>query len=144
MFEVDMRADETDFNSKALEAEIKELEEEIGELDGLDSDMIDAVGLSGGLATNKKKIGSFVGSAILPAEWKEELEFFKELETLETSITSGLRAGKEKEKSEFESLIREVEQELEKVTPRKPEPAPIVPEAIVAPASEAAAPVDAE
>jgi len=142
MFEVDMRADENDFNSKALEAEIKELEEEIGELDGLDSELIDAVGLSGGLSTNKKKLGSFVGSGILPAEWKEELEFFKELETLETSITSGLRGGKEREKSDFESLIREVEQELEKVTPKRPEPAPIVAEA--AAVVEAAAPVDAE
>jgi len=120
MFEVDMRQDENDFNSKALEAEIKELEEEIGELDGLDYDMIDAVGFSGGLSTNKKKVGSFVGAMVLPAEWKEELEFFKELETLETSVTTGLRAGKEKEKSEFETLIREVEQELEKVTPKRP------------------------
>ena len=57
---------------------------------------------------------------VLPAEWKEELEFFKDLETLETSVTTGLRAGKEKEKSEFETLIREVEQELEKVTPKRP------------------------
>ena len=143
MFELDMRQDENDFNSKALEAEIKELEEEIGELDGLDYDMIDAVGFSGGVSTNKKKVGSFVGAMVLPAEWKEELEFFKELETLEASVTTGLRAGKDKEKSEFETLIREVEQELEKVTPKRPEPVVAAVEPVVAVPAEAGEPVDA-
>jgi predicted RNA-binding protein with RPS1 domain len=41
MFEIDMREDELDFSSKIAEEERKELEEELGELMGLDEDMDD-------------------------------------------------------------------------------------------------------
>jgi predicted RNA-binding protein with RPS1 domain len=41
MFEIDMREDELDFSSKIAEEERKELEEELGELMGLDEDMGD-------------------------------------------------------------------------------------------------------
>ena len=66
MFEVDMREDEQDFNSKAMEAEAKELEEEIGELGGMDDDMIDCVGF--GSSTHTQRVGSFVSMSSLPAE----------------------------------------------------------------------------
>jgi hypothetical protein len=66
MFEVDMREDEQDFNSKAMEAEMKELEEEIGELGGMDDDMIDCVGF--GSSTHTQRVGSFVSMSSLPAE----------------------------------------------------------------------------
>jgi hypothetical protein len=66
MFEVDLREDEQDFNSKAMEAEMKELEEEIGELGGMDDDMIDCVGF--GSSTHTQRVGSFVSMSSLPAE----------------------------------------------------------------------------
>lgn len=66
MFEVDLREDEQDFNSKAMEAEAKELEEEIGELGGMDDDMIDCVGF--GSSTHTQRVGSFVSMSSLPAE----------------------------------------------------------------------------
>ena len=69
MFEVDLREDEADFSSKAMEAEIKELEEEIGELNGLDDDMVDCVGF--GQSFQPTKIGSFVSMSAIPADWKE-------------------------------------------------------------------------
>ena len=143
MLEVDMREDEQDFSSKAFEAEMKELEEEIGELSGLDDDMVDCVGF--GQSFQPTKIGSFVSMSLIPADWKEEMEFFKELESVNTIKLTGLRAGKASEQAEFESLLKEVEIELEQAAVRAPrrveEP---VPEAAVeAPAEAAAAPADA-
>jgi hypothetical protein len=113
MFEVDMREDENDFNSKAMEAEMKELEEEIGELGGMDDDMVDCVGF--GSSSHSQRVGSFVSMTSLPAEWKEEMEFFKELDTTDVAKISGLRAGKKAEQAEFEALLKEVELELEQV-----------------------------
>ena len=52
-----------------MEAEIKELEEEIGELNGLDDDMVDCVGF--GQSFQPTKIGSFVSMSAIPADWKE-------------------------------------------------------------------------
>eukprot|EP00596_Hydrurales_sp_CCMP1899_P000474 CAMPEP_0119039820 /NCGR_PEP_ID=MMETSP1177-20130426/9488_1 /TAXON_ID=2985 /ORGANISM="Ochromonas sp, Strain CCMP1899" /LENGTH=553 /DNA_ID=CAMNT_0007004159 /DNA_START=179 /DNA_END=1840 /DNA_ORIENTATION=- len=122
MFEVDMREDEQDFNSKLMEAEMKELEEEIGELGGMDDDMVDCVGF--GSSSHTQRVGSFVSMAgqktfaSLPAEWKEEMDFFKELETTDTSKMSGLRAGKAAEQAEFETLLRAVELELDQAATR--------------------------
>ena len=41
MFEVDMREDQADFSTKVREADLKEMEEEIGELSGLDEDLFE-------------------------------------------------------------------------------------------------------
>jgi predicted RNA-binding protein with RPS1 domain len=134
MFEVDMREDEADFSSKALEAEIKELEEEIGELNGLDEELVDAVGF--GQSLQPTKIGSFVSMSAIPSGWKEEMEFFKDLDTINTKKTTGLRAGKASEQAEFEALLKEVEIELEQAAARAPK-APVEPELkVVEPADE--------
>jgi hypothetical protein len=120
MFEMDMREDEADFSSKALEAEIKEMEEEIGELNGLDEEM-DNGGTFGFSSTfNPKRFGSFVSYSSLPAGWKEELEFFKDLENVSNENMSDLRAGKSKEQLELESLLKEVEQELQQAAKKVP------------------------
>lgn len=74
MFEVDMREDEMDFSSKALEAEIKELEEEIGDLMGLDEELGDPLGLTTG-----KRLGSFISLSSLPEEWRQQVEGLKEV-----------------------------------------------------------------
>lgn len=112
MFEVDMREDERDFSSKAMEAEIKELEEEIGELRGLDDEMVDSLGAGSPFSANR--MGSFVGLDILPAEWKDQMEFFKEAEITAKSKMSILKGGKNTEKVAFESLLRTVEAEIER------------------------------
>jgi hypothetical protein len=39
------------------------------------------------------QISSSLSSLGLPAEWKEEMDFFRELETTDTMKMSGLRAG---------------------------------------------------
>eukprot|EP01038_Epipyxis_sp_PR26KG_P012900 gene12900-17284_t len=116
MFEVDMREDAADFSSKAVDADLKEMEDEIGELSGLDVDLIDAGGF--GTTFKANRFGSFVSSSIIPAEWKDELDFFKELESTESTITAKLRGGKVVEQSEFESLLKEVELELEQASAR--------------------------
>lgn len=111
MFELDMREDEADFSSKAFEQELKELDEEIGELKGLDDDLFDSIG-AGSIFSNR--VGNFVNMASLPADWQKELEFFKEAETAEKSKGSMLRSGKKGEVTQFESLVREVESEIER------------------------------
>ena len=60
--------------------ELKELEEEIGELNGLDDDMLDATGFGYKPSSN---VGSFISASMLPAGLKEQMEFFKEMEASE-------------------------------------------------------------
>ena len=112
LFEVDMREDAADFTSKVADIELKELEEEIGELSGLDEDLVDTMGF--GEPFNTMRLGSFVPAASLPAEWRDEMEFFGELETSESTRMGGLKAGKASEQAEFEALLKEVEAELAK------------------------------
>jgi len=118
MFELDMREDAADFSSKVVEKELEELAEEIGELNGLDEDMTepDRFGLKN--PSQRSKFGSFVSLKSLPNEWKEEMDFFKQLEISETEITSKLRGGKAADQAEFESLLKEVELELEQAATR--------------------------
>lgn len=116
MFEIDMREDAADFSSKALEAELKELEEEIGELNGLDEQMVDSLGL--GVSFSDNRFGSFVSQLSLPEEWKAELGFFKEQSDALDKKTSGLRAGKASELSEFEKMMKEVEVEMDQAASR--------------------------
>ena len=48
------------------------------------------------------------------------MDFFKDLESVNTNKLTGLRAGKAAEQSEFESLLKEVEAELEQASARAP------------------------
>ena len=48
------------------------------------------------------------------------MEFFKELEGINTSKMSGLRAGKAAEQAEFDNLLREVEKELDQAASQAP------------------------
>jgi predicted RNA-binding protein with RPS1 domain len=112
LFEVDMREDQADFSSKILENELKGLAEEIGELEGIDDDVVDALGFGTPLET--RKLGAFVPSASLPQEWVNELEFYKEFDEINSIKLTGLKGGKGAEQAEFESLLREVEAELER------------------------------
>ena len=48
------------------------------------------------------------------------MEFFKDLESINTSKMSGLRAGKQAEQAEFETLLREVEKELDQAASQAP------------------------
>jgi len=141
MFEVDMREDAADFSSKVRDAEMKELEEEIGELMGLDDDMSSGIGFGSTTSLSSKKVGQFVSLSSLPAEWKAEMEFFKELEKAEGDRKIGLKAGKASEQSEFESLLREVEVEIDASNARAPrrDDAPVVEEAQAPPAQAAPA-----
>jgi hypothetical protein len=80
------------------------------------------------------------------------MDFFKQLDSAEGDITSKLRGGKAAEQAEFESLLKEVEAELEQASsrgPRNPTPAPMAEpvvmavEAVVAEAvAEAVEPVE--
>lgn len=119
MFEVDMREDQADFSTKMQEAELKELEEEIGELNGLDDDMFDpAFGVSS-IVNVGQKLGNYVSMKSVPKEWTESIAFFKESLEAESAKVSNLRKGKVAEQSEFETLLREVEVELEASAPRQ-------------------------
>jgi predicted RNA-binding protein with RPS1 domain len=114
MFEVDMREDEKDFTSKVAELELKELEEEIGELSGLDEDLVDTMGF--GEPFNNMRLGSFVPASSLPAAWRDEIGFFEDLASSEDARVGGLKQGKSLEQDTFEKLLREVESELDKAS----------------------------
>lgn len=111
MFELDLRADEADFSSRAIDMDLKEIADEIGELDGLDAELVGDQRF-GNADYGKAKFGSFVGMKNFPSEWQKEMLFFQDLETAESSFKSKLRGGKSGDISELESLLKEVEAEL--------------------------------
>lgn len=117
MFEIDMREDASDFESKIQEQELKELEEEIGELGGLDDELIDSLGF--GTIVNNKRVGSAISVSSIPEDWRKQMSFFKESESDDTNILSRLKGGKKAEQEEFEKLLREVEVELEAASARR-------------------------
>jgi len=143
LFEVDMRKDADDFSSKVQEMELKELADDIGELNGLDEDIIDALGFGAGtFPTNK--FGTFVNKDQLPAEWQTELEFFKDLENTSEINLSGLKGGKKGEQEEFERLLREVEAELAASASAKKSAAASEPALVAAGSDETADPKTAD
>ena len=78
--------------------------------------MIDAPGFGTRLGST---FGSFIPpSFTFPSDWKDQMDFFKDLEATETTIKSKLRGGKASEQSEFDNLLKEVELELQQVTAR--------------------------
>jgi len=140
MFELDMREDAADFSSKVVEAELKELEEEIGELSGLDDDMLDATGFGYKPSSN---VGSFISSSMLPAGLKEQMEFFKEMEASEGAVATRLKGGKKGEKEEFENLLKEAEAELLQSNSKRGGAAVEIPVAVAATPVESEVPVEA-
>jgi len=132
MFEVDLRQDEADQSSKMFEAELKELEEEIGELNGLDEDIVDysigSVGYKGAL-----KVGSSVSWSAFPPQLKQDMEYFKDIST----SSSKIREKKEEAMAELEAIVREIEGTM-KIPPKVEDAATPPPSAVpeeVAPAS---------
>ena len=128
MFEVDMREDQADFSTKVREADLKEMEEEIGELSGLDEDLLDSDGMgalgAGGanfrMSSNAARIGNYVSGTTMPKEWSDKIDFFKDVFSAESTKVTALKKGKSAEQSEFEALLREVEVELEAMSARQP------------------------
>ena len=48
------------------------------------------------------------------------MEFFKDLETVNSAKISGLKAGKAAEQAEFDNLLREVEKDLDQAAAQAP------------------------
>lgn len=122
MFEIDLRQDEADQSSKMFEAEMKELEEEIGELNGLDEDIVDyslgSVGYKGAL-----KVGSSVSWSVFPPQMKQDMEYFKDISVTSTKV----REKKEESIAELEAIVREIEGTM-KIPPKmETEPANATP-----------------
>merc|ERR1712100_940229 len=110
--------DMSESSSKQLEQEAKGLSEEIGELAGLDEVLCeDAFGM--GTSFNNKQFGASVPVEGLPDEWIKELSFFKESSSFQEESAAILKGGKKNEQAEFEKLLREVEIELDAVSPRR-------------------------
>eukprot|EP01041_Mallomonas_annulata_P005256 gene5256-10513_t len=116
LFELDLREDENEFSSKVMEQELAELEEEIGELEGLDDDMTDSLGF--GVPFTGSSLGLQVDRNMMPAGWGAEMDFFKEFDSVQSETITGLKGGKKAEQLEFEKLLKQVEQELENAASR--------------------------
>lgn len=151
LFEIDLRETEADMSSKIMEEEAKELAEEIGELSGLDEEMVDSIGV--GIPYKINRMGSYISMSTLPAEWREQMDFYKELSNFETAKLTKLKSGKKGEQAEFEALMRELEAEADRAprSRRSAEAAPafddipaVAIEPTVAVAVESEVPVDAE
>ena len=71
--------------------------------------MIDSIGF--GSEYKRNKVGAFVSLNALPEEWKNQLNFIKELDTEENQKQKGLRAGKAGEAIELNALVQKMEQD---------------------------------
>jgi hypothetical protein len=111
LFELDYRQDNEDTSSKEQEVEERELADEIGELDGMEQDMMDSAGFGidcGDLTSHR--VGSFFSLQSMPAEWRNELDYLHESESMSTALNQKLRSGKRADAMEFDALMRELEQ----------------------------------
>merc|ERR1719387_709143 len=141
MFEVDLREDAADFSSKIEEAELKELQNDIGELMGLDDDMF-AMADFNIMSSGPQSVGAHSMGLLeqLPDDWKSEMTFFKELSNTASSLDAMYRGGKASEQQEFDALIREVETEInanKKSIPDIEDVPEVAPEAVSAETSTA-------
>ena len=141
MFEVDLREDAADFSSKIEEAELKELQNDIGELMGLDDDMFSMADFNM-MSTGPMNVGGHNMGLLeqLPDDWKSEMTFFKELSNTASSLDAMYRGGKASEQQEFDALIREVETEInanKKSMPDIEDVPEVAPEAVSAETSTA-------
>lgn len=118
LFELDMRQDAADFSNKGYDAEMKEIADEIGELAGLDEDLYTTGRFDTSDYQNKVKFGAFVDSAIFPAAWRDELDFFQRLEEREKEINEKLRGGKKYDLAEFEAAMRQAQMRATEQTSR--------------------------
>ena len=59
-------------------------------------------------------------SYTISSQWKEQMEFFKDLETVNSAKITGLKAGKAAEQAEFDNLLREVEKDLDQAAAQAP------------------------
>ena len=143
MFEVDLREDAADFSSKIEEAELKELQNDIGELMGLDDDMFSMADINM-MSSGPQSVGahSMGLQEELPDDWKSEMTFFKDVSNTATSLDAMYKGGKAAEQQEFDALIREVEVEISASKKNMPEIEDVVevaPEAVSAEPTAAAA-----
>ena len=108
VFERDMRQEEEEFSSKGREKEMRELQEEMAGLEGLEDELIELDALQTG-RPDTFRLGVFVDPAMIPAEWREELTFYKELEERDAEIQRASRVGKKGEKADFEEAVRKTQ-----------------------------------
>ena len=88
---------------------MKELEDEIGELGGLDDEMLDATGFG---YRPVQSFGSFIPASLVPSALREQLEFFKDADTAESALSAKLRGGKAVEKEELDNMLKAAEAEV--------------------------------
>lgn len=103
--------------------ELRELEEEIGELSGLDGELVDSTGFG---YRPSYTFGSSISASIFPSGVKEQMEFFKEVEASEKAVETKFRGGRAVEQEEFENLLKEVELELAEAASKQRGAAPAV------------------
>jgi hypothetical protein len=112
MFDSDLRKEESDYAAKVMEIEAKELADEIGELAGMDDDMMEGQQLGFGTFPANRKVGSFVSASQIPDSWKSEMTFFKDAEAVDSARQEILKAGKAGEEAERTAVMAEMEKDI--------------------------------
>jgi hypothetical protein len=116
LFEMDMQADARDFNSKSREREAKSLIEDIGVLRGLDKDLKKKDWFHTSDVLKKIKLGAFIDKGMVPPEWVDKLDFYKEAEKNVAEEEERLNRGRKQNFIEFESMVErmKIEQQSKK------------------------------
>lgn len=113
MFELDMREDEADFSSKAVDLDLKEIADEIGELDGMEIDLASDP-LGSGIALQRKgfNLGISLSPDQVPESWRAEMDFFRMNAEETEGMRRVLRGGKALDDQELAALLEELEQSV--------------------------------
>jgi predicted RNA-binding protein with RPS1 domain len=111
MFELDMQEDAADFESKASDKDIKELEEEIGDLMGMDEELIqDGFGIEFNYEINS--LGNSIPIDMIPEQWRSEMSYYNDFETEDKKRMEILRGGKKRDDQDLQGVIVLTEKEM--------------------------------
>jgi hypothetical protein len=107
-FEQDLALDQQDSSNRGAKKFFDEIATEIGCLADLDGDKIvdrDVFRTS----NNKVPFGAFVDESIIPAEWRDKVTYFRDLEERVKEMDAQLRAGKKADRREMEAFMSEAQ-----------------------------------
>ncbi len=106
MFIVDLEQQTDESSTREFDAEQKEIRDNIGSLSGLGDLLWDAVGY--GIPPRVNRLGDQLDPMALPAEWRDEIPFFKESDADRAAMRKVLKQGRKGDQKEWRDLLAQV------------------------------------
>jgi hypothetical protein len=116
-FEQDLALDQQDSSNRGAKKFFDEITAEIGCLADLDGDKIVDRNVFR-TSNDKVPFGAFVDESIVPAEWRDQVTYFRDLEERVKEMDAQLRAGKKADQREMEAFMSEAQRRGAEATSR--------------------------